>query len=197
LSYTIAGIILAGGQSRRFGSPKVFALMDGVPFYQYPIKAMNPLTESIVLVSNNNIIDGFGLMEPNIKLITDKPEYVGLGPLAGIYSGMDSVEAEWYLISPIDVPFIEETVFKILLHQIEDGKEAIVPIVKGRMQPIISIFHQSMKGKIKDQLTYNELSPKQLFAKSRVTFIDFENEKPFLNINYQDDLRNYVQEKNN
>ena len=197
LKYAIAGLVLAGGQSRRFGSPKAFALKNGVPFYQYPIKAMNPLVESIVLVSNNDLLDEFKLSEPNLKLITDKPEYAGLGPLAGIYSGMDSVEAEWYLVSPVDVPFIEESIYKTLIENIGVSKEAIVPLVKGRMQPLISIFHRSMKDKIKEQLALHELSPKQLFIKSEITFIEIENEKPFRNINYQDDLLKYEQRLDN
>ncbi|WP_081755957.1 molybdenum cofactor guanylyltransferase [Paucisalibacillus sp. EB02] len=187
----IVGIILAGGQSRRYGTPKAFALMKGIPFYQYSINVMNPFVESIVLVSNIDIVNRFEHKAPNLKLIIDNPSYAGLGPLAGIYSGMESVKAEWYLISPIDVPFMEESVFKTLLENIEVGIEAVVPIVRGNMQPLISVFHRSMKERIKNQLMYHELSPKQLFIKSEVKFIEIEHEKPFRNINYQDDLRRY------
>jgi molybdenum cofactor guanylyltransferase len=190
----IAGIILAGGQSRRFGSPKAFAIMEGIPFYQYTINVMKPFVESIVLVSNNDIVNKFKHDIPNLNLIVDIPSYAGLGPLAGIYSGMDSVEAEWYLISPIDVPFMEEIVLKTLLENIEVGNEAVVPIVRGRMQPLISIFHCSMKERIKEQLMQHELSPKQLFTKSIVKFIEMDCEEPFRNINYQEELRRY-QEK--
>jgi molybdenum cofactor guanylyltransferase len=191
MNIEIVGIILAGGQSRRFGTPKAFALMEGVPFYKYSINVMKPFVESIILVSNNDIIDKFEHDIPNLKLIVDNPLYAGLGPLAGIYSGMDSAEADWYLISPIDVPFMEEIVLKTLLENIEVGNEAIVPIVRGRMQPLISIFHSSMKERIKEQLVNHELSPRQLFTKSKVEFIEMDCEEPFRNINYQEDLRKY------
>jgi molybdenum cofactor guanylyltransferase len=195
MSFAISGIILAGGQSRRFGTPKAFAIKNEMPFYQYSINAVSSLAQSIVLVSNNEIVNEFKVNEPHITLITDHSKYQGLGPLAGIYSGMDSIDAEWYLVSPIDVPFIEESVYKILLQHIEVGKEAIVPIVKGRMQPLISVLHNSLKEKIKEQLEQNELSPKQLFAKSQVSYINMDDERPFRNINYKEDLRKFLQEE--
>ncbi|WP_096270117.1 molybdenum cofactor guanylyltransferase [Paucisalibacillus globulus] len=191
MNLEIAGIVLAGGQSRRFGTPKAFALLEGIPFYKYSINVMKPFVKSIVLVSNNDIVDEFKHEIPNLKLIVDDPLYAGLGPLAGIYSGMDSVEAEWYLISPIDVPFMDELVYKTLLENIEVGNEIVVPIVKGRMQPLISAFHCTMKERIREQLANQELSPKQLFTKSKVKFIEMDCEEPFRNINYQDDLRKY------
>jgi molybdenum cofactor guanylyltransferase len=188
MSRNTVGIILAGGQSRRFGTPKAFALLKGIPFYQYSINVMEPFVESIVLVSNNDLIDKFERDAPNINLIIDNPAFAGLGPLAGIYSGMESIESEWYLVSPIDVPFMEESVWEILLENIEVGKDAIVPMVNGRMQPLISIFHQSVKGKIERQLISQELSLKQLIAKCQVKWIEIEKEESFRNINYQDDL---------
>lgn len=190
----IAGIILAGGKSRRFGEPKAFAQLDGKYFYQYQIEVMKAFTKSIVFVSNDQLAERFTFTDSSIRLTTDVPEFAGLGPLAGIFSGMDQVEADWYLVSPIDVPFLEESVFQMLLQHIAPGKDAIVPIVNGRIEPLISIFHASMKEKVKQQLKRRELAPKQLFAKCDIDYIEMKDEKPFRNINFKEDLLPFMED---
>lgn len=191
----VSGIIVAGGKSSRFGSPKAFAEKDGIPFYQYTIAAMEPLVESIVLVSSSELITKFTSEDTSCKIITDNPAIAGLGPLAGIYSGMEHLTSEWYLISPIDTPFINTRTYEILLDHIGAGKEAIVPIVNGRLEPLISIFHCSIKEKMKEQLRCNMLAPRQLFQNSQVAYVEFDDDNPFRNINYQEDLERYIKTK--
>ncbi|WP_010098680.1 molybdenum cofactor guanylyltransferase [Ornithinibacillus scapharcae] len=185
----IGGIILAGGMSRRFGSPKAFAKLDGIPFYEYIINAMKPVTDSIVIVTNDKLIERFQVNAPTIEIITDNPTISGYGPLAGIYSGMDYLAFDWYLISPIDIPYIEVSVYQTLLQHISYNTEAIIPIVNGRIQPLVSIFHRSIMDKIAAQLNRKELSLKQLLSKCKVDYIEMNNEKAFQNINYREDLQ--------
>jgi molybdenum cofactor guanylyltransferase len=181
----IVGIVLAGGQSRRFGSPKAFAERDGIPFYTYSIDAMTTYTESIVLVTNEKLMNSFGQeRRQSFELITDSQDYAGLGPLAGIYTAMEKVEAEWYLIAPIDVPFIKKEIYSYLLSLPNNNLDAIVPISGGRLQPLISIFRGTMKEKIKEQLNKRELSMKQLLDKSKVSYVKMDEELHFTNINH-------------
>lgn len=189
----VVGIVLAGGESRRFGSPKAFAEKDGIPFYRYSIEAIKDYTDSIVFVTNNTIISRFDVEESdNVHVLTDQEEFTGLGPLAGILTAMNQIDANWYVIVPIDVPFIEKQIFNELLSYRQKTLDAIIPIVNSRMQPLISVFQHSMKEKIKKQLESRELSMKQLFAKSKVRFVEMNKERPFLNINRQEEYTQYV-----
>ncbi|WP_053075124.1 molybdenum cofactor guanylyltransferase [Ornithinibacillus californiensis] len=192
MKHSISGIILAGGKSSRFGSPKAFARKDGIPFYQSSIDKCKPFIETITLVTSIELVKKFNIPDPDIYVITDKEDIAGLGPLAGIYSGMEKVDSEWYLISPIDVPFLEGRILKMLLQKIEVGKEVIVPMVNGRVEPLIAVYHRSLKGKIIEQLKRRELAPKQLFERSQVVYVEIDDEKPFRNINYRDDLDRYT-----
>ncbi|WP_047982226.1 molybdenum cofactor guanylyltransferase [Ornithinibacillus contaminans] len=189
---SIAGIILAGGQSRRFGSPKAFVEKDGTPFFHYSIHAMSGSVDSIIIVARSELISRFKGVDLNIELISDLPEIAGMGPLAGIYSGMDKEVADWYLIAPIDVPFIESWVFEKLIQYTNQDTDAIVPMVNGKMQPLISVFRNSIKEKIKRQLEVKELSMKQLFEKCQVTYVEIDSDRPFININQIEDYKRYI-----
>jgi molybdenum cofactor guanylyltransferase len=192
MNQSISGIILAGGKSSRFGSPKAFAKKDGIPLYQCSIDNLKPLTKTMTLVTSIELVNEFNILDPDINVITDQIDFAGQGPLAGIYSGMEQVDSEWYLISPIDVPFLEERIFHMLLQKIEVGKEVVVPRVNGRVEPLIAVYHRSLKKKIIEQLKRGELAPKQLFKRSQVVYVEIDDEKPFRNINYREDLARYT-----
>src|SRR5699024_4271560 len=132
------GVVLAGGQSRRFGSPKAFAKKDGKEFYLHSIDAIKPFVDSIALITNPQLENYFN--EKEVKVILDKPEYQGKGPLAGIYTAMDTFSAEWYMIIPIDVPFIDQQIMKILTDHLDEDVDAVIPVVSGNIQPLIAIY---------------------------------------------------------
>jgi molybdenum cofactor guanylyltransferase len=70
----LLGAILAGGQSRRFGSDKAQALLDGRPLLEHVADALRPQVEMLVVA---------GRQWPGIESVTDSPE-PGLGPLGGL-----------------------------------------------------------------------------------------------------------------
>src|SRR5690625_1015821 len=100
------GIVLAGGQSRRFGSPKAFAKKDGKEFYQYSIDAIKQLVNSVVISTNDQLEKNFSIT--GYEMITDIEKFKEKGPLAGIYTVMNTFSAEWYMVIPVDVPFMNE-----------------------------------------------------------------------------------------
>lgn len=190
----IIGIVLSGGQSRRFGSPKAFARKDGKYFYQYSIDALSSVVDSFVLVTNPTLISKFLYeQEVNFAIITDKKEYDGLGPLAGIFSGMEYIRGDWYVISPIDVPFINRNIFQSLLLHRDKNIDAIIPVVSGKIQPLLSIYHYRVKRLIQLQLESNTLSVQELLKKCRVKYVSMEEEKAFYNINRRSDYEKWIE----
>ena len=103
------GIVLAGGLSRRFGSPKAFARIENEYFYERAIDALEPHCDEVVIVTRPELLDRYA---PSEKVITDLPEFAGLGPLAGILSAMESVEADRYVVLPCDMPYVNAEVIR-------------------------------------------------------------------------------------
>lgn len=192
---TRLGVILAGGQSRRFGSPKPFAEKGGFPFFSYSIHAVQPFTASQMIIAHPELKDEFHKKDPSIKVITDHPAYQGKGPLAGIYTAMETEKAEWYLTVPVDVPFIETRVFENLLTYTAKDIDAVIPVVFGKQHPLIAIYHYSIKRKVKENLDKDKLSVRQLLERIRVKYVPVDNEKPFININRQTDYEQFIKKE--
>lgn len=90
------GAILAGGKSRRFGSDKAKALIDGRPMLDHVIEALTPQVDAMVIC---------GREWPGIVPLEDYP-IAGIGPLGGLGAALDHAARGGYrgvLTVPVDV----------------------------------------------------------------------------------------------
>ena len=55
----LVGILLAGGLSRRYGSPKAFAEIEGELFYERAYNALAAVCGDVIIISRPELIDHF------------------------------------------------------------------------------------------------------------------------------------------
>jgi len=70
----LLGVILAGGQGRRFGGDKALATLSGMALLDHAAQALRPVTDDIAIVGRDS---------PSHVSIADWPK-AGLGPLGGL-----------------------------------------------------------------------------------------------------------------
>ena len=182
------GILLAGGLSRRFGSPKAFARLDGKYFYERAMDALEPLCEKIVIVTLPELKDRF---PGQLEVITDLPDVAGCGPLAGILSAMDYIEAERYIVLSCDMPYVNHHVIGKLV-QLHDADVTAVN-VSGRFQPLVSIWNLALKESLKTALENKQYKVMKLLDQFEVAWINgseltVDEQHVFTNVNTPTDL---------
>ncbi|WP_242144216.1 MULTISPECIES: molybdenum cofactor guanylyltransferase [unclassified Bacillus cereus group] len=187
---SVAAIVLAGGMSRRFGEPKALVSWQGYTFIERIVQVMQDVIQDIVVISHASIKERVAhLIE--VPVIEDISFYRGEGPLAGIVSGMEHLEAEWYMISPCDTPNISSKWIKEIIGQIDDEYEAIIPIVEGRKQPLLGAYHKNVKEKIYKLLDEEKRSMEQLLLHCNVKYVtgdEWNIEKTwFVNVNTKEE----------
>ncbi|MFC0270735.1 molybdenum cofactor guanylyltransferase [Metabacillus herbersteinensis] len=185
------GVLLAGGESRRFGSPKAFSQYNGIPFFNYSLKAIEGITEKQVIISHPSLVQQFSV-KTDLPIFTDEEKFKGKGPLAGIYTAMKQVKAEWYVVLSCDIPRITPEVVNRLVCERTTDHQAIIPIINGNLQPLIGVYHHSVY-KIIEQLLHDK-SYKVMLLLNQVNVrylneVDLKTDKmTFENINTQQDL---------
>jgi len=188
-----AGIVLAGGISSRFGEPKALAIWKGTTFVEHIVKVMGTTLQDIVVISHTDIKERVEQFV-QVPVIEDIPHYKGNGPLAGIVSGMEYIEADWYAIMPCDAPNISQEWFIILLEQTSNEYDAVVPIINGRKQPLLAAYHNRVKEKIYALLQEEKRSVGQLLSQCNVKYVAGEDVQAhadwFINVNTKEE---YVQ----
>ena len=105
---TIAlGAVLAGGSSRRFGSDKAQAMLDGAPLIEHAVRALSAHVERVVVIGRDH---------GEWKSAPDRPE-AGLGPLGGIAGALSHAMvtgAPSVLTVACDVPHPPDALFTAL-----------------------------------------------------------------------------------
>lgn len=136
-----AGVILAGGQSRRMGGrTKAFLPLAGKPLLQHVIDRMAPQVDGLALgverVSPR--LAAFGLPQ----LADAQPGH--RGPLNGLLAAMRHFagRSRWLLLAPCDAPFLPgDLADRLLACALASASPAACVSWDGELQPTFSIFH--------------------------------------------------------
>lgn len=143
----MVGILLAGGLSRRYGSPKAFAEMNGRKFHEIAYQVLHSVCDHVIIVTRKEFVDSF---PKEYHIIVDIDTFSGCGPLAGIYSAMDEKEASNYAVLPCDMPLITPDIMQQLINW--HTKEVTVVVSDGYLQPLVSIWNGNVKERIRVSL---------------------------------------------
>lgn len=178
------GILLAGGASRRFGSPKAFAKLDGRMFYEYSYDALQTVCDDVVIVTREELVNGF----PNdLNVITDVPKYKGMGPLAGIYTVQAKFKADQYVVLPCDMPYMTGEILKSFISKLNEANVFAIKCGE-RKHPLVSIWTHNLKEPLKIALEQKRLSVMEFLSTTNTKWIEAEQltedpAKYFQNIN--------------
>ncbi len=182
----ITGIILAGGKSSRMGTDKGFIPLNGIPFIQHIINNLTPIVDEIIIVSNNEAYDEFGL-----KRIPDNiPDY---GPIAAVYTGLKASKTDYSLVISCDSPKVDMDVFRPLLKERNDFYDVVQYIADSRTTPLTALYHKKslkiFKLALQNKIQKLRFVVKQLNTKTLVA--SDEIRPKIVNINTPRDLKKY------
>ena len=187
MNTVIAGVILAGGRSRRMGGiDKAFIRLNGKPLIEWVIDRISPQVERLYVNTNHQHEKYKGLGYP---LIADT---VGpdIGPLAGILTGLESASSQYLLTAPCDVPLLPENLCAVLYrHLYETGARAATIYDGDKLHPVISLLDCTLAASLHAYLKAGHRSVAGWLDSIGVLRVDFPGQhNAFLNVNTPDDL---------
>jgi molybdopterin-guanine dinucleotide biosynthesis protein A len=191
----ILGVILAGGQSRRFGGgDKGFADLDGRPVLSHVIERFRPQIGRLILNANGDLsrFASFGL-----EVVADR-EIPGQGPLSGILTALEwakrhAPDCTAVATVSTDVPFLAPNLIQRL--EAERGDGVAIAVSAGRRHPTIAIWPLTSREAVADALQRGALSVDALAAELNAVAVPFPMGEidgvtidPFFNVNRPEDL---------
>ncbi|MGG3279182.1 molybdenum cofactor guanylyltransferase [Paenibacillus solani] len=161
------GIVLAGGLSSRYGSPKAFAQADGMAYYEIAVNALIGISSQVIIVAREEHRECY---HPETNVVTDVEPFCGCGPLAGIYSAMTFYPALRYAVLPCDMPYMHPEVMETLVKYCAD-EDVIAVQADGMYHPLVAIFDQRIKSTIRQSLELGQYSVMRLLKQVKTTWI--------------------------
>lgn len=183
----LRGIVLAGGQSKRFGKNKALAEMNGETLLEKSLSLLKSLHLDVAVITSSSL--SYDFLE--CPVITDR--FPDKGPLGGLYTAFEEFSST-VLVMTCDMPMLTKHALKSLIqaYQNKQCSATIFDIKEDYFQPFPGIYEYSLFTKTKKQLKTNQLSMQNFLEQvSHKQCIDMDaGEEIFLNINTQKDLSN-------
>ncbi len=190
-------LILAGGKSRRMKGNKALIKLGGKPLLLHLTERIRGLTQETVVVvgKNDNLADYKSFLPPSVTILRDIVK--GMGPLAGILTGMQNMRSEYAVVLPCDSPFIKRKVLTYLFKMVQGADAAIPRWPNGNIEPLHAVYRVSAAiPAARAALERRELFILDMIKRlDRVVYVDTneirkidEELMTFFNINTQEDL---------
>ena len=175
-----SAFILIGGKSKRFGSPKWQATINGRSILDRIWGVCNGFENRYVI----------GKEKPDsISYPFIKDELDIQAPINGLYTAFNNAKTDWILLLSCDLPLIAKSVFEMLWESKTENISAIIPKANGITQVTCGFYHKRMVPILENEIQNGNYSLIKLLEKINSTFIDFGDDQRLINMNTKKDMR--------
>ena len=189
---SITGIILAGGNSTRFGANKPQLKIGKGHLIDRVLDTLSKFTSSVLIVTTEDQVDLAKSAAPSARCVKDI--YPGKGPLGGIYTGLMHAETGYSLVVGCDMPFLNIGLIKYMIDGVY-GFAAVAPKIGWMIQPLHAIYSKSCIPSIEALIRGDQLQIIKLFNLVNTRYVTEKeiarfdpDHLSFLNINTESDL---------
>jgi len=174
----IAGYILVGGGSTRFGRDKALVEFDGQPMLARMMKLMSGVMKDLKLVAVPEKYVEFGA-----QLVADR--WPGQGPLGGIITALEDAAAsaarpEWNLIVSCDMPFLTQEWLAFLGERAAKSKAQVVfPHSGTGPEPLCACWQTDAAAKLRSGFERGVRKVTEGIAQLRAEVLDEADWKRF------------------
>lgn len=190
----ILAVVLAGGQSKRFGEDKNQAKLGNLTLLEHVLAKVTKKFEKILIISNQN------LNLKTLNSITIIPDCIqgNLGPLVGVLTAMkwikkNNKQYQWIATFPSDTPFFDTSIIEKYKSRI-NLNESLLYFARSNQtrHNIFGLWSVKLIDTLENDLINNNFRKVEKWAdKIGVETINVKIDKfdPFFNINTKTDLK--------
>ncbi len=187
----VAGVVLAGGKSKRMGTDKRHLSVHGKPLLDRVTSVLLELFPEVLLVLAKEDISR---QDERIRMVTDLiPDCAAVG---GLYTGLYHSGCSRVFVVACDMPFINPAVIELFLQKIDAADIVVAQLVTG-LQPLHGLYSKQCLPVLKDMIDARDLRLQNIAGKpglavhrvpeTEITCVDPQLVS-FLNLNSPADL---------
>jgi|CXWL01.1.fsa_nt_gi molybdopterin-guanine dinucleotide biosynthesis protein A len=183
------GLLLAGGQSRRFGAEKAVARFGDGLMVDAVAERFAPLTHIAVSARPNSAVADHA-RSMRVAIVPDDPA-LPAGPLAGVLAGLDWAlghHLDFLATAPCDAPLLPRDLFWRLLNAIGSSAAAFAITASGE-HPLCTVWDVRLRGPLQRALEGGVHPSVRSFLHAQgAQAVSFDDARAFANANTTDAL---------
>ena len=176
-------VIFAGGKSSRMGEDKAllpFSTFTSLTEFQY--SRLTKIFKTVYISCKDKQKFSF-----DANYIEDIQVANVFAPTLGFISLFNTLEQESVFVLSVDAPFVSEAIIKALVDVDKSSNDATIAKTLQGVQPLCGIYHRSLHQSFQDMLISHKHKLGYLLKNSKTSFVEFEDEELFLNLNDKDE----------
>jgi molybdenum cofactor guanylyltransferase len=185
----VAGVVLAGGRSVRFGGEKAAALLAGTPLLMWAARRLGRSCAAVAVNARAGSEAESLARAAGLAVLHDAPGDAA-GPLAGVRVGLmwaRGLGARSLAVSPCDAPLLPAELFPRLIAAA--GAGAAMAVTGDGLQPLCAVWPVEALAVVGSALTGGAHPPTWRVLESlEARHVQFEDPAAFANFNTRADL---------
>jgi molybdenum cofactor guanylyltransferase len=173
----LTGVLLLGGASRRFGSPKALAQLRGETLAERAWRTLGEVCDERVAVGKS--VDGLGFPFP----VHDDGTAVR-APLAGIVAGLRRASHDVCVVLPVDCPLVSPDALARLA-------EACADAAVSQSGPLPGAYRRTALPQLQQRLVDGDLELRDALEELDTRVVELDPDE-LVSVNTEGDLRRLV-----
>ncbi len=154
------GLVLAGGEGRRIGSPKGSLVLDGLTLAERAARALKPICGGVLV----SIAPGAPNPAAAYPVVEDAAP-AGRGPIAGIHAAMGVTGRADLLVLACDYPGVGTDLLRAIAAAARPGDDLVFPTdLVGRDHPLVGLWTRGSEPKIRAAIEHRAYKVRALLA---------------------------------
>jgi molybdopterin-guanine dinucleotide biosynthesis protein A len=153
----VTAVVLAGGESSRFGRDKAFALWQGRTFLERVVEAAWSVSDAVlVLVPAGSRNLDYARHAPGATVLPDRDR--GAGPVEALRGASMLLRTPFTLVAPCDAPGLPHGLARRLVAQAEESmRPAVVVTSDGPLFALFAIPTETLVARLPDARRLEDL----------------------------------------
>ncbi|NTU43026.1 MAG: molybdenum cofactor guanylyltransferase [Nitrospirales bacterium] len=194
----MTGVILAGGENRRFPFLKGFIPVGDYTIIEQSLFLMKRIFPRVIVSTNMpEVYFPFGA-----SLVGDILK--SGGPMSGIHASLVQAGGDGVFVTACDMPFVGEELVRFILGRHKEASEngewdATIPIWRGEPQPLMGVYSSSLIRLLEEGISRDKRSLRRFLREIRTNLIPEEDVRErdaegasFVNINTVEDYKSVM-----
>jgi molybdopterin-guanine dinucleotide biosynthesis protein A len=168
-----AGIVLAGGRSRRMGTPKASLEWHGSTLLRRAVGIVGRAVDGPVIVVRARDQE-LPALPAGVEIAADARP--GRGPLQGIAAGLQAIgdRAQVVFVTGVDLPLLHPALVRHVLRSLRPADDVALPRAHGFAQPLAAAYRVAIAPRLHELIAQERLGTGELFEGLRVRVLDAE-----------------------
>ena len=179
----VGGIILCGGKSSRMGQPKAWLPINGETLLARTVRVLSEVVSPVIVAAAPG--QELPPLLGDVRIVRDEiPER---GPLGGLATALAAMEREIVFVASCDLPLLTAKSVREICESLNDHAVAAVPVIDDQPQPLAAVYRARVLPIVRQHLTENRLSMRDLLSAIAVRWLDGLDAEAFTNVNMMED----------